>query len=385
VLVAALAAPAAHAGDGLVVGVSEDMMKWSPTRPAVVRGHMARLGIGAVRVTLRWSPGETSPRGSTMVALRRAQATARGRRLVLAVYSKARKAPMIARRRHEYCTYVASLLALAPRVNDVVIWNEPNSSRFWQPQFGPDGSNAAAPAYELLLAECWDVLHAVRPGVNVIAASAPRGNDDPAADHPSQSPVAFYTALAAAYRASGRDRPIFDTVGHNPYPNTSAEPPWVRHQGGTIGEGDYGKLVSLLRTGFGGTAQPVPGTGLTIWYMEDGFQTRVAPGLSRDYAGRESDQWALDPITHEGRTAAARRRADDQATQLADALRLAYCQPYVGAFFNFLLADERGLGGWQSGLLWANWQPKPSYRAFAHAVADIRRGWVDCAGFGGLG
>jgi len=252
-------------------------MKWSPTRPAVVRGHMARLGIGAVRVTLRWSPGETSPRGSTMVALRRAQDTARGRRLVLAVYSKARKAPQIARRRQEYCSYVASLLALAPRVNDVVIWNEPNSNRFWQPQFASDGSSASAPAYELLLAECWDVLHAVRPGVNVIAASAPRGNDDPAADHPSQSPVAFYTALAAAYRASGRDRPIFDTVGHNPYPNTSAEPPWVRHQGGTIGEGDYGKLVSVLRTGFGGTAQPVPGTGLTIWYMEDGFQTTSTP------------------------------------------------------------------------------------------------------------
>ena len=141
----------------------------------------------------------------------------------------------------------------------------------------------------------------------------------------------------------------------------------------------------MLRTGFGGTAQPVPGTGLTIWYMEDGFQTRVDPALSRDYAGRESDQWALDPVTHEGRTAAARRRSDDQATQLADALRLAYCQPYVGAFFNFLLADERGLGGWQSGLLWANWQPKPSYRAFAHVVADIRSGRVDCAGLGGMG
>lgn len=201
-------------------------MKWSPSRPAVVRGHMARLGIGAVRVTLRWTPGETSPRGSTIVALRRAQETARVRRLVLAVYSKARRAPMIARRRHEYCSYVANLLALAPRVNDVVIWNEPNSSRFWQPQFDPDGSNASAPAYELLLAECWDVLHAVRPGVNVIAASAPRGNDDPTASRPSQSPVAFYSALGAAYRASGRDRPIFDTIGHNPYPNTrDARPP----------------------------------------------------------------------------------------------------------------------------------------------------------------
>ena len=80
-----LTAPVAHAGDGLLVGVSEDMMKWSPTRPALVRGHMARLGIGAVRVTLRWSPGQSRPRGPTVLALRRAEETARGRRLVLAV------------------------------------------------------------------------------------------------------------------------------------------------------------------------------------------------------------------------------------------------------------------------------------------------------------
>jgi hypothetical protein len=41
-----------HAGSGLIVGVSEDMMKWSPTRPAQTP-NMNRLGIGAVRVTLR--------------------------------------------------------------------------------------------------------------------------------------------------------------------------------------------------------------------------------------------------------------------------------------------------------------------------------------------
>jgi hypothetical protein len=382
-VVAALAVPAARAGDGLVVGVSEDMMKWSQTDSELTHHHMARLGIGAVRVTLRWSPGQSHPRGKTVVALRRAQEAARGRRLVLAVYSRARRAPLIARMRRQYCGYVVRLLALAPQVNDVVIWNEPNSSRFWRPQFASDGSSAAAPAYELLLAECWDQLHTARPGVNVIAASAPRGNDDPAAHCPSESPVAFYTALAAAYRASGRERPIFDTVGHNAYPNTSAEAPWVRHAGGTIGEGDYDKLVDVLTAGFSGTAQPVPGGGLTIWYMEDGFQTRVGPGRAPDYVGTETDGSAVDAVFHGRRTAGG--RVVDQATQLAAALRLAYCQPYVGAFFNFLLADERTLGGWQSGLLWANWQPKPSYGAFAHAVADIRRGWVDCAAFGGTG
>jgi hypothetical protein len=368
----------------MLVGVSEDMMKWSPTRTALVRGHMAHLGMGAVRVTLRWSPDDEYPSGSTMLALRRAEQAANGRRLVLAVYSKARRAPKIARLRRAYCGFVVQLLELAPDVNDVVIWNEPNSGRFWRPQFNPDGTSAAAPAYEALLAECWDQLHAFRPGVNVIAASAPRGNDDPAARRPSTSPILFYTELAVAYRASGRDRPIFDTVGHNPYPNTSAEPPWVRHEGGTIGEGDYDKLVRVLIDGFAGTAQPVPGQGLSIWYMEDGFQTRVRPDLAPDYTGQETDRWALD-ATAQGRRTAASGRAVDQATQLADALKLAACQPYVGAFFNFLLADETGLGGWQSGLLWANWQPKPSYRAFARAAADIRRGWLDCTTLGGIG
>jgi hypothetical protein len=87
-------------------------MKWSPTRPTLVGGHIARLGIGPVRVTFRWSPGRSEPRGSTVLALRRADETAAGRRLVVAVY--------------------------------IVIWNEPNSSRFWRPQFTDDGASAAS-------------------------------------------------------------------------------------------------------------------------------------------------------------------------------------------------------------------------------------------------
>jgi hypothetical protein len=64
-------------------------------------------------------------------------------------------------------------------------------------------------------------------------------------------------------------------------------------------------------------------------------------------------------------------------------VRLAYCQPYIGAFFNFLLVDEERLTGWQSGLLWSNWQPRPSYWVFQQAVANVRNGWVDCAAYGG--
>jgi hypothetical protein len=385
VVLAAVLCSGATAGQGMLVGVSEDGMKWSPERGALTGRYMYRLGIGAVRVTIRWSPGESVPKGPTLIALRRAIRAAGHRRLVLAVYSRARRAPVIARHRRQYCGFVGRLLRRAGRVRDVVIWNEPNSSAFWRPQFTPDGEDAAAQAYEALLAECWDELHALRPDVNVIAASGPRGNDDPAAARPSHSPLRWYQDLGAAYRASGRERPLFDTVGHNPYPNNTAEPPWTIHVGGTIGEGDYEKLVKVLTDSFFATAQPVPGGGLSIWYMEDGFQTRVDPRFAASYVGQENDPFALAPLATRARRVGGSAPAVDQASQLSDAVRLASCQPYVGAFFNFLLADERALTGWQSGLLWANWRPKPSYYRFRDAVFDVVDGRVDCTRYPNAG
>ena len=191
-VLAAVLCSTATAGDGLLVGVSEDSMKWSPERGKLAARHMYRLGVSAVRVTIRWSPGQSAPRGPTLVALRRAIRTAGGRRLVLAVYSRAHGAPQIARRRRQYCGFVGRLLLRAGRARDVVIWNEPNSGKFWRPQYTPDGRDAAATAYEALLEECWDELHALRRDVNVIAASAPRGNDDPDAERPSHSPLQWY-------------------------------------------------------------------------------------------------------------------------------------------------------------------------------------------------
>jgi hypothetical protein len=68
-----------------------------------------------------------------------------------------------------------------------------------------------------------------------------------------------------------------------------------------------------------------------------------------------------------------------QAEQLGAALRLAYCQPRVTAFFNFLLVDEPSLSRWQSGLLWADWKRKPAFAAYRTAIADVRAGTVDCS------
>ena len=111
--------------------------------------------------------------------------------------------------------------------------------------------------------------------------------------------------------------------------------------------------------------------------MEQGFQTTIDPAKSSLYRGTETDRQAL-PAWLGRNTLATDGPGPDQGTQLADALRLAYCQPGVAAFFNFELADEPSLAGWQSGVLWADLTPKPSYDVFKDAVRNVAARNVDC-------
>lgn len=388
-LLACVLAGASRAAPGLLVGMDDDTLKWADKAGSnTTIAHARNLGIRAVRVTVPWHPGQTVLSVDERIPVDQMILTtwAAHFRVVLAVYGRAAEAPQTAADRNGYCTFVASLLRRYPGVVDVVIWNEANSGRFWRPQFDGGGNSVGPAQYEALLADCYDILHRVRPGVNVIVGSAPRGNDNPAAALPSHSPVEFYKKLGDAYRASGRRAPIFDTVGHNPYPMTNSERPWAKHGGGTISEGDYDKLMSTLTEAFDGTGQPVPGQRrVAIWYMEQGFQTAVDPAKAALYRGVENIKDALPPWL--SRTVAASSEqgpAPDQGTQITDALRVAYCQPAVAAFFNFEIADEPSLGGWQSGLLWVDGTPKPSYDAFRAATRALAARQVDCAHYAEL-
>ena len=132
--------------------------------------------------------------------------------------------------------------------------------------------------------------------------------------------------------------------------------------------------MSALSAAFGRTAQPLPGqNGVSIWYMEQGFQTVVPTAELGSYRGRETDRFALP--------AAPGGAGPDQATQISDAVELACCQPAVGAIFNFELTDEPSLSGWQSGLLWADGTRKPSYDTFKETIAAVGAGNVDCSRF----
>jgi chitodextrinase len=338
----------------------------------------ATLGARAFRFTLRWTPGTSSLSAADVAELDTGVTAANGMRIVLAVYgTSGAAAPVDATGRDQYCAYVASALSRYQTIRDVVIWNEPNKRLFWNPQ-----DNAPA-LYESLLARCYDALHASFPTVNVVGlALSSSGNDDTT----STSPGAFIRGVGTAYRASGRTGPLLDTVGFHPYPADASERPWEQHIGSkTIGEGDWNKLMYNLWLAFSGTGEPLPGSGAGLWYLEDGFQTTVPAAKASAYTGTENVATIPDGAGGEPDSPppASTSPAPDQATQVLDAIRLAACQPYVGAFFNFLLADEPALTGWQSGALWADLTQKGSYAAFQQAISVSTSGSVDCGALKG--
>src|SRR5262249_19062514 len=237
----------ALAGRGLFIGIDDDGLKWGAD-PSPFLAAYRGLGVEADRGTGGGQPGQRVGASSDQPALDRVAAVAGSVRVVLVVGGgRGAQPPLTAAARTAYCTYVSSLLHDYPTIHDVVIWNEANQTTFWQ------SPNPAA--YERLLATCWDVLHSAVPGVNVIATTGPHARIRGAI-----APAAWYAGVGRTLRASGRKRPIFDTLGHNVYPDSPFERPTTKHKGTSIDQGDYGKLMAVLKQAFGRTAQPLPGT-----------------------------------------------------------------------------------------------------------------------------
>lgn len=364
-LLALVLAPPARADSNLIVGIVDDQLKWTAhPRPTT---HILRdLGVGALRVPLTWRRGHSSLTRTDHVTMTRVVNATFPMRIVLTVSGRAREAPQTEAERAQFCAFVRDALARYPTINDVTIWNEVNSNDFWQPQFA-DGKSVAPTAYVALVARCYDALHQLRPRVNVMTDTSPRGNDNALAmTNAGHAPGTFVERMGEAYRASGRTRPLFDNVGHHPYGDFSLETPFARHpHTSSIAQNDVDKLIAAYAKAFGGTDQPTIGTnGVRIWYLEDGFETTIVGTKRGVYNGVERARTVGAEALHR--------------EQLVDAVRLAYCQQHVASFFNFLLTDERNLAGWQSGLLWADGTRKPSYYGFRAVVGEVKARAVDC-------
>ncbi|MBA2474540.1 MAG: hypothetical protein H0V40_01085 [Actinobacteria bacterium] len=368
VLGLALAGPASAAGPTLAVGVADDFVKQPDLVGARAKLSLLRLaGLDSVRVTVIWTPGETEPSAKEATELSNLAAAARltGIRIVVSIYNfGSRTTPLTDESRAEFARFAASLARAYPTLRDFIVGNEPNINRFWLPQFEPDGTNAAAPAYLALLAGTYDALKAVSPQTTVAGgALAPRGIDRPGSGRDTHAPITFIRDLGLAYRASGRALPVMDGLAIHPYGDSSSQAPRdsVHRSNLNVGLADYDKLVAALGEAFDGTAQP--GSALPILYDEFGVESQIPAERAAAYTGAEV------PAT----------RPVDEPTQAAyyrQAIELAFCQPTVSGLLLFHLADEPARAGWQSGLLYADGAPKTSLPLVAAAVSEARRGVV---------
>jgi Concanavalin A-like lectin/glucanases superfamily/Bacterial Ig domain/Calcineurin-like phosphoesterase len=365
VLAALTASQLAHAGGPTMwVGAAEDASKASTLPAARAKMDLAKLaGLDTIRLTSLWWPGQTAPPTDDLTRLRNAVDAANlvGIRPIVAFYSEnGTTAPLTPGARAEFAAYAASVVRSLPSVNEVIVGNEPNNNRFWLPQFEADGTSASPAAYLALLAETYDAVKAVRSGITVLGgALAPRGGDVAGAAKPTHSPTRFVQQLGAAYRVSGRARPVMDAFAMHGYQDFSDIPPSFLHpNSSTIALPDYGKLVALLASAFDGTAQP--GSTLPIVYTEFGIETDVPAARAGAYTGTEVNN--------------RRVNAETQGAYYEQALKVAHCQPNVRGLLLFLVSDEPRLEGWQSGVRYADDAAKASLAVVRDAAGRSRAG-----------
>jgi hypothetical protein len=366
--VTAVLAPSALAGGpSMAFGAAEDVVRAPDLVSAKAEMTLFRLaGFSSIRVTSQWLPGQISPTESELTVLRNVSAAAQlsGVKVYLSVYpTGSRSTPVTPEAREEFAAFLTVLAQKLPAIDDVIIGNEPNLNRFWLPQFNPDGSNAASPAYLALLARSYDALKAVDPRTRVWGgALAPRGIDRPGTGRDTHSPVTFLKDMGAAYRASGRTIPVMDGLAFHPYADSSGQPPGTPHpKSTTIGLADYDRLIQTLAGAFDGT--PQAGSTLPILYDEFGVESQIPAGKAKLYTGAE-------PTT---------TRPVDEITQgqfYGEALQLAFCQPNVVGILLFHSQDEPALGSWQSGVYYADGTPKSSLYAVRDALARARGGSI---------
>jgi hypothetical protein len=364
----ALPARASAGGPTMLIGATEDAIRQPTLVGTKAQMDLLRLaGFNAVRVTQIWAQGDRRPDADDVEILANVVKAAKldGITVQLTITNAGnRTTPLTLEARADFAAYAAALARALPGIRYFVVGNEPNLNRYWLPQFNPDGSDAAAPAYEALLAETYDALKAVSPKIVVLGgAVSPRGGDDPASSRQTHSPTTFIPDIGDAYRASDRRRPIMDAFAFHPYEdNSSVAPVDGRHPNSTtIALADYDKLVAALGKAFDGT--PQRGRTLPIYYTEFGVESQIPEAKAKLYTGREPA--AVKPVPE-----------DVQAQYYRQAVELAFCQPTVRALSIFHTIDERDLNRWQSGVFYVDEKPKSSMVIVRRAAAEARRGIV---------
>jgi Glycosyl hydrolase catalytic core len=222
-----------------------------------------------------------------------------------------------------------------PAVKEWLAWNEPNNPVFLAPQFKRTSKGwtiVSAAAYAKICNAVYSGVHATLTAGERVACgvTAPRGNNNPNAPRSSVSPLAF---LRASKTAGLR---TFDAWAHHPYYSGPSDEPTtkpVTAKGAPATAVTLGNISDLIRevTRLYGNKR--------IWITEYGYQTNPPDRLF-------GVSWAK------------------QAAYLTESFAVARRNPRIDMMLWFLLKDEPGLGGWQSGLMTIGGKKKPAFAAF---------------------
>ena len=351
---------AGTAAAGPRIGFADDATKYANDGGNRLFTEMNKLGTTTNRVAVFWNDeAPTTIQDQAFLDRMIPVAKKHNIQIVFAIYPvKATEAPTTPDADNAFCKYAVQVMQRYPYVRKVIIGNEPNQPRFWQPIW--NGSQPASPAaMEALLANCYDQIKGFDSSLDVIAAGlSPRGNDDPgASSNSSISPVRFIAALGTAYRMSGRTAPLFDEWSWHCYPNVNTDAVETGYVWPNTGCVNAARVKLALWDAFRGTGQPVlagyaPTTGGTT--------------LFGDIAKMFIDEtgWQVDTSNLPGYVNAENVPTISEAQQAIDyekLVRLADCEPTLTDFHIFPMLDEADRSTLlQSGVLRLDFSERPS-------------------------
>ncbi|HZC29885.1 MAG TPA: hypothetical protein VE261_00090 [Gaiellaceae bacterium] len=368
-------APTVVRSTAITYGVAEDATKYNDN-PAPAYNDILGAGMSENRWTLLWDGQNTDGSTDSAFITRSLAAKPAGVNITLALYPNpssftsngdgTRQPPSDAYITG-FCNWAKAVATrYAGKINSFIVLNEPNLATFWP-------ATNRAQTVEQTLAACYDAIKGANPSATIaglgLSARKPGNGSD--------APLDLLDGIAAAYKATPRTTPLFDTISVHPYPPQDAsinptQPPDSTGAGYAssptfVGANTLQRVVNTVNNDFAGTGQPTFNNGLTMRVDEYGYQVKMT-GDPR-YHGTENST-----------------TVPDQATQAADyttaITKYFACYPFVSGVFILHLIDEPALGnedgggGWQSGLEEVDGTKRASYTAVKSAIS------AGCLGLG---
>lgn len=333
------AASSAHASPNAKFGIQDDA--WLMDGPGTLAQRLTTLqglGAGIVRLTLRWNevartqPVDPRDPADPAYAWGRYDAVldgldASGIPALVTLYgvpawANGGRPPNWLPTRSGFGDFAYAASKRYPWVHMWTVWNEPNGRAFSVP--------VSPETYvRRLLDPAYASLHAAN-AANVVAGGVTSPRQPPS----GVSPLAFMQGMRAAHAR-------LDAYAQNPYPVDRGETP-VHTPCAACSTLTMAKL-SQIRADVTELFGPKP-----LWLTEYGYQTNPPDRLL-------GVSWLA------------------QAAYVGQAALRVWQQPGVTVLIQFLVQDEPGLGGWQSGLLTAQGRAKPSLHAFSPPLAEVAR------------